>query len=104
MKAISSRTPETVFKAIVEAACEVRGRAALSHYPSKRLWVARLHETAEEQSGAFGAVTTGGCADLDGYQGKRGNRAVKYTRAIHFVVPNLAQASRLIAEKRAFGQ
>ena len=44
MKATSSRTPETVFKAIVEAACEVRGRAALSHYPSRRLWAARLHE------------------------------------------------------------
>jgi hypothetical protein len=43
-KATVPRTPESVFKAIVEAACEVRGRAALSHYSSRRLWAAQLHE------------------------------------------------------------
>jgi len=37
-------SPESVFKAIVDAACDVNGRAALSHYPSRRLWAARLHE------------------------------------------------------------
>jgi len=43
-KATAPRTPESVLKAIVDAACEVSGRAALSHYPSRRLWSARLHE------------------------------------------------------------
>lgn len=38
------RTGESVFKAIVDAACDVSGRAALSHYPSRRLWAAQLHE------------------------------------------------------------
>jgi len=48
MKVKPSATPESVFKAIVEAACNVRGRAALSHYPSRRLWAARLHERLEK--------------------------------------------------------
>src|ERR1700752_1890158 len=38
------RTPESVLKTIVEASSGVKGRAALSHYPSRRLWAARLHE------------------------------------------------------------
>src|SRR6202035_4368480 len=37
-------TPESVFKTIVDATCEVSGRAALSHYPSRRLWAVQLHE------------------------------------------------------------
>jgi hypothetical protein len=45
-------TAESVLKAIVEAASKTKGRAALSHYPSRRLWAARLHErlTAELES------------------------------------------------------
>lgn len=38
------RTPESVLKSIVDAASGVQGRAALSHYPSRRLWAVRLHD------------------------------------------------------------
>jgi hypothetical protein len=48
IKAKPDATPESVFEAIVNAACNVRGRAALSHYPSRRLWAARLHERLEK--------------------------------------------------------
>jgi hypothetical protein len=50
------RTPESLFKAIVDAACKVSGRAALSHYPSRRLWAARLHERLTKNLELLGEV------------------------------------------------
>jgi hypothetical protein len=57
-KAAAPRTPESVFKAIVDAACDVSGRAALSHYPSRRLWAARLHERLTKDLEVLGELQT----------------------------------------------
>ncbi len=37
-------TPNRVLRIIVDAVSQVKGRAALSHYPSRRLWATRLHK------------------------------------------------------------
>ncbi|MGB7553630.1 MAG: hypothetical protein WBM04_04605 [Candidatus Korobacteraceae bacterium] len=46
----SALTPESVLKAIIEAAENTKGRAALSHYPSRRLWTRTLHQELSEQA------------------------------------------------------
>jgi hypothetical protein len=56
--ASAPRTPESVFKAIVDAVCAIAGRAALSHYPSRRLWAARLHDRLTKNLEVLGQLQT----------------------------------------------
>lgn len=45
-------SPADAMKAIVQAVEGLQGRAALSHYPSRRIWAARLHAVLESQLSA----------------------------------------------------
>ena len=84
---------------IVASACTIKGRAALSHLPSHRIWVNRLHDAMSEGLSELRTLTKGVLGVLQ--DTSRGSPAAQTGHLNLFCsgLPRLAEHELLVLEK-----